>query len=122
MHTGEAEAFRAHEVAHQWWGAGVDWWRDYRDQWMAEGFSNYAAALYALHGLDDPDQFADMIRRVAPRRARGGAGRPGYRLSTSASAPMRCGGSEGHEAGPLVVGYRLVSTSRASARASTTAS
>ena len=61
MLTGEAEWFRAHEVAHQWWGTGIDWWRDYRDQWMVEGFSNYAAALYALYGQDDPDQFAEMM-------------------------------------------------------------
>ena len=62
LHTGEAELFRAHEVAHQWWGVAVDW-EDYRDQWMSEGFANYAAALYALHGLEKPDQFLEMLDR-----------------------------------------------------------
>ena len=50
LHTGEAELFRAHEVAHQWWGAAVPW-ESYRDQWISEGFSHYAAALYILTSL-----------------------------------------------------------------------
>ncbi|MCY4508781.1 MAG: hypothetical protein OXG35_17770, partial [Acidobacteria bacterium] len=109
MRTGPAELFRAHEVAHQWWGAGVDWWRDYRDQWMAEGFSNYAAALYALHGLDNPEQFAEVIdawRLDVLREGHVGQGNGlnyGYR-------PDALRWSEGHEAGPLAVGYRLTST------------
>ena len=109
MHTGEAELFRAHEVAHQWWGTGIDWWRDYRDQWMVEGFSNYAAALYALYGQDDPDQFAEMMdawRLDVLREGHMGQGNGlhyGYR-------PDALRWSEGHEAGPLAVGYRLVST------------
>ena len=110
MHTGEAEAFRAHEVAHQWWGAGVDWWRDYRDQWMAEGFSNYAAALYALRGLDDPDQFADMIDAWRLDVLREGQVGQGIGLRHYGFPPEALRWAEGHEAGPLAVGYRLVST------------
>ena len=60
LHTGESELFRAHEVAHQWWGAGVDW-ESYRDQWITEGFANYSAALYVLAGLGEEDQFRDML-------------------------------------------------------------
>lgn len=109
MPTGVAELFRAHEVAHQWWGTGIDWWRDYRDQWMVEGFSNYAAALYALYGQDDPDQFAEMMdawRLDVLNEGHVGQGRGfhyGYR-------PEALRWSEGHEAGPLIVGHRLVST------------
>ena len=110
MHTGEAEAFRAHEVAHQWWGAGVDWWRDYRDQWMAEGFSNYAAALYALHGLDDPDQFAEMIDAWRLDVLGEGQVGQGIGLRHYGFRPEALRWAEGHEAGPLVVGYRLTST------------
>ena len=110
MHTGEAELFRAHEVAHQWWGAGVDWWRDYRDQWMAEGFSNYAAALYALYGLDDPDQFAEMIDAWRLDVLREGQVGQGIGLRHYGFRPEALRWSEGHEAGPLAVGYRLVST------------
>ena len=109
MLTGESEWFSTHEVAHQWWGAGIDWWRDYRDQWMVEGFSNYAAPLYALYGLNDPDQYAEMIDAwrldVLRERHVGQANglHYGYR-------PDALRWSEGHEAGPLAVGYRLVST------------
>ncbi|MDT8367988.1 MAG: M1 family aminopeptidase [Longimicrobiales bacterium] len=38
--------FRAHEVAHQWWGIGVRP-ATYRDQWLAEGFSEFAGLFYA---------------------------------------------------------------------------
>ena len=110
MHTGEAEAFRAHEVAHQWWGAGVDWWRDYRDQWMAEGFSNYASALYALHGLDDPDQFAEMLDAWRLDVLGEGQVGQGIGLRHYGFRPEALRWAEGHEAGPLAVGYRLVST------------
>jgi len=39
------EYFIAHEIAHQWWGQGVTW-RTYHDQWISEGLSQFAAALY----------------------------------------------------------------------------
>ncbi|MDX1494595.1 MAG: hypothetical protein R3253_11075, partial [Longimicrobiales bacterium] len=35
------EMFRAHEVAHQWWGIGVRP-ATYRDWWLAEGFSEFS--------------------------------------------------------------------------------
>ena len=35
----------AHEIAHQWWGQAVGW-RGYRDQWLSEGFAQFAAAEY----------------------------------------------------------------------------
>ena len=60
LHTGEAELFRAHEVAHQWWGVSVPF-ENYRDQWLSEGFSQYSAALYTFKGLQREDQFLDML-------------------------------------------------------------
>lgn len=38
---GEDEVFRAHEVAHQWWGIGVDF-SSYHDQWLSEGFADFS--------------------------------------------------------------------------------
>src|SRR5699024_3282165 len=38
---GTDEIFRAHEVAHQWWGIGVDY-ATYHDRWISEGFSDFA--------------------------------------------------------------------------------
>ncbi len=42
------EFVRAHEIAHQWFGNKIGW-RSYRDQWIVEGFSNYAGAMYLAH-------------------------------------------------------------------------
>ena len=35
----------AHEIAHQWWGQTVGW-RTYHDQWISEGFAQFAAWEY----------------------------------------------------------------------------
>jgi len=42
---GVTDVFRAHEVAHQWFGHIVGW-QSYHDQWLSEGFAEYAGALY----------------------------------------------------------------------------
>ena len=108
LHTGEAELFRAHEVAHQWWGIAVEF-KDYRDQWLSEGFAEYSAALFALNGLHQEDQFVEMLdawqRDVLGKIDMGqGLGRHyGF-------APAAMRDSDGHESGPLVVGYRLSSS------------
>ena len=39
------EMFRAHEVAHQWWGHKVGW-KSYRDQWLSEGIAQYSAMMF----------------------------------------------------------------------------
>ena len=49
---GFPEFFLAHELAHQWWGQAVGW-RNYHEQWLSEGFSQYFAALYAEHRHGD---------------------------------------------------------------------
>ena len=106
MHTDEEAAFRAHEVAHQWWGAGVGW-EHYRDQWISEGFAQYAAALYALVGRSDEKQFLEMLdawRLDALGEVNIGQGvglkRYGFR-------PEVIQKSDGHRSGPIVAGYRL---------------
>ena len=103
--TGEAELFRSHEVAHQWWGVGVEF-RNYRDQWLSEGFSHYSAALFALSGLDDESKFEDMLdawRLDVLGKVNVGQGN-GLHYGFSPQAMRR---SEGHRSGPLAVGYRL---------------
>ena len=108
LHTGESELFRAHEVAHQWWGAGADW-ESYRDQWIAEGFANYSAALYVLSGLGEEEQFRDMLdawRLDALGEVNVGQAygkRYGFR-------PEVIRESDGNESGPLVAGFRLRTT------------
>ena len=109
LHTGESELFRAHEVAHQWWGAGVDW-DDYRDQWMSEGFAHYAAALYTLHGLEKPDQFLEMLDAWRLDVLGEGQVGQGIGLRHYGLDPESLRRSDGHESGALAVGYRLNST------------
>ena len=109
MDTGEAELFRAHEVAHQWWGSAVDW-ESYRDQWMSEGFAQYAAALYTLHGLDDEDEFVDMLDAWRLDVLGEGQVGQGIGLRHYGFRPEILQQSDGHDSGALVVGYRLNST------------
>ena len=75
------EFFIAHELAHQWWGQAVGW-RNYHEQWISEGFSQYFAALYAQH-LRGNDRFASMLRQ------------------------FRKWGMQQSDEGPIYLGYRL---------------
>jgi len=89
----------AHEVAHQWWGHLVSW-KTYRDQWMSEGFSDFAAALYlqfAFHA--DPQrrvkrflEFWKSERELITQKALLGV----HRMSL-----------EPYRVGPLILGARL---------------
>ena len=73
--------FLAHEIAHQWWGQSVGW-KNYHEQWLSEGFSQYFAALYA-------------------GEERGGATLPNLMRQ------MRRWASEESDQGPIFLGYRL---------------
>jgi len=46
------QILRAHEVAHQWWGYGVDH-DTYHDQWLSEGFSEFSGLWYMQIALKD---------------------------------------------------------------------
>jgi len=39
------EYFIAHEIAHQWWGQGLNW-KSYHDQWLSEGLAQFATVLF----------------------------------------------------------------------------
>lgn len=78
---GYPDFFIAHELAHQWWGQAVGG-RNYHEQWLSEGFSEYFAALYAEHQLGS-DVFADVIRK------------------------MRRSALDESDQGPIALGYRL---------------
>ena len=61
------EMIRAHEVAHQWWGIGVDF-LTYHDQWLSEGFSQYCALWY-LHQVTkreekNDNRFYNMLEKL----------------------------------------------------------
>jgi hypothetical protein len=52
--------FRAHEVAHQWWGVGVDF-ASYHDQWLSEGFAEYSGLWYTQMALNDNNRFFEIL-------------------------------------------------------------
>ena len=68
---GEDEIFRAHEMAHQWWGIGVEP-AGYRDRWLSEGFSEFSGMWYMQMILHDNDKYLKALKnsREVIRRER----------------------------------------------------
>ena len=96
---GLSVAFRAHEVAHQWWGATIDW-STYHDQWLSEGFAEYSGLWYVQAAMKDDKKFFEILddwkdEILATRKSR------------------KSVFSSGVEAGPISLGYRT-STSKTS--------
>ncbi|MGH7569226.1 MAG: M1 family aminopeptidase [Gemmatimonadales bacterium] len=58
---GWEEIFRAHEMAHQWWGIGVEPAAD-RDAWLAEGFAMFAGLWYMQQILRDNDKYFKQLK------------------------------------------------------------
>src|SRR5215211_7742224 len=59
---GEDEVFRAHEVAHQWCGVGVDF-TSYHDQWLSEGFADFSGLCYLQTVRKSNDKYFGILRR-----------------------------------------------------------
>jgi len=57
------EYFLAHEIAHQWWGQGVSF-ESYKDQWLSEGLSQFAATSY-LRRTYGERSFAAILKKFA---------------------------------------------------------
>jgi len=94
--TGFQEFFRAHEVAHQWWGIGVDY-KTYHDQWLSEGLAEYSGLIYMQTILNQNDKYFRMLELMKKqllekrnsffdRRMESGPIYLGYRTSSSEKA------------------------------------
>ena len=92
---GFPDFFLAHELAHQWWGQAVGW-KNYHEQWLAEGFAQYFAAMYAQKTRGER-VFGDMLRQF--RR---------WALDQSAQGPVYLGYRLGHLKSDLRVFRALV--------------
>lgn len=89
---GRQRLFRAHEVAHQWWGTGVSY-SNYHDQWLSEGFAEYSALMY-VQAVEGNDQFLDILKK--------------YRKDIFGNRKFLIG--EAEEEGPIAMGYRTQSS------------
>jgi Peptidase family M1 domain len=92
----ETDAFRAHEVSHQWWGGIVDW-KSYHDQWLSEGFAEYTSAWFMQEKDGNNKRFLRMLGDWKD-------------LITQKGGGTGLAWSEGSDAGPIWLGYRLSST------------
>lgn len=61
-HPGASELFRAHEVAHEWFGHKVGW-ASYRDQWLSESLAEYAAMMFVQGFVKGGDKHFEEILR-----------------------------------------------------------
>lgn len=59
-HPGASELFRAHEVAHEWFGHRVGW-RSYRDQWLSEAMAEYASMIFVKTVVKNGENFFNEI-------------------------------------------------------------
>ena len=91
-HWGADQLFRAHEVAHQWFGSTVGY-ATYHDQWLSEGIAEYAALLYLQKEKGDK-AFHDKLKE--------------YRKSVFSA--RRYLFFSGAESGPIIQGYRTASS------------
>src|SRR5205085_5894459 len=57
---GASELFRAHEVAHEWFGHKIGW-KSYRDQWLSEAFAEYAAMMFVQSFVKGGDKFFEQM-------------------------------------------------------------
>ncbi len=91
---GVDDKFRAHEVAHQWWGHMINP-ESYHDVWLSEGFAEYSAAMYIELIKKDEKTFRKILKEWNKAVIRGG------RWEDRKSV--------GFEAGAIVLGHRLSS-------------
>jgi hypothetical protein len=88
-----AELLPFHETAHQWWG-NLASAASYRDAWLDEAVANYEAMMYAQSKKPNSHILTNWLNR--------------YRADLLAVAPGTQESTD--DAGPLTLGYRLVSS------------
>jgi hypothetical protein len=76
------EYFLAHEIAHQWWGQSVAW-DSYRDQWLSEGMSQFAAMMFLRHKYGERAfaQILEKFTKTTNKRSEWGGITMGTRIS-----------------------------------------
>jgi len=90
---GYDQIFRAHEVAHQWWGIEVGF-DNYHDQWLSEAFAEFSGLEYLKSVSDDDERYMDVIVEITER------------VISNRKYVL----SDGQEAGPIWLGTRTASS------------
>ncbi len=101
------DAFRAHEVAHQWWGHLVGW-QSYHDQWLSEGFAEYMGAWYVQRKYLNNEQYRGKFFELMDRWREDILQSGGSDIWGNSTAYQ-----EGNGAGPIWMGVRLASSKSA---------
>jgi hypothetical protein len=91
--TGFVQEVTPHEVAHQWFGHAIGW-ASYHDQWLSEGFAEFAAGLFLQQAVG-PKWQKDYVEFWERQRKRI-LEKNNYGISPN-------------DAGPLWMGLRLIS-------------
>ncbi len=103
---GRDEVFRAHEVAHQWWGIGVDY-MTYHDRWLSEGFAEFSGLWYMQVVRKSNDKYFGQLRdyrsSIVARREVPGPISLGQRVQSSRDADMDDYGTIVYKKGAFVV-------------------
>lgn len=86
------EQFRAHLVAHQWFGFIVDT-ENYRDNWIIEGLAEYCGFIFYQSVFGNVEICNEILKN--------------WRIDVIAPNTKKCIGSK---AGPVTMGYRLNSS------------
>ena len=59
----DSDGLIAHELAHQWWGVGVQP-ATYHDRWLSEGFAEFAGLWYMGHNRGSAELYMDRLEET----------------------------------------------------------
>ena len=103
---GASELFRAHEVAHQWWGHRVSW-ATYRDQWLSEAFAEYSAMMYVQATMENGEHWFGEILDTYNNELNGSIQSFLSKFARPGLTPLNP--NERAKMGPIGLGYRAYS-------------
>jgi len=102
-HPGATELFRAHEVAHEWFGHRVGW-KTYRDQWLSESLAEYAAMMFVQSTVKDGTKYFDEIIHAYNSTVKGSLAAAFSKFTRPWLVELR--GAQRARVGPIGFGYR----------------
>ncbi len=105
-----SDLFRAHEVAHLWWGNVVDTRNWPEDRWLSESFAEYAAMEFYTLRFKKPGKTHELMEQQWVRPVLGASREPVVtldgqrrRVRTSELRPLIDGTQNVYTKGPLVI-------------------